>query len=636
MILQIFIHYYKHQPYNITIVLFFLLFIATIVQSDNAKYKACTPQSCGNGPTIRYPFWIPYQQEPFCGYPNFEITFTVTNIDVYEEKCPAPMYNYTLDHSPFTFGSENSNISFFYNCTTEPIDYPTYDLDCTENATHYSFAVFHKEALEHKNYSLNECQFMVNVPLNMNATVNFTSLLRMNYIEILKMGFLLNWIAPDCQYCEKSGGRCGFDGDMFLCFCKDKSYLKSCGHGNSLNLKRKVAIGVGAAVFGIFVLIIAIYFYQLRKKNDYTESHVQSQSFTTSDPSLVKGPENKGSQYFGVHVFTYDELEEATNNFDTTTELGDGGFGTVYYGQLRDGRCVAVKRLYENNYRRVAQFMNEVEILTRLHHPNLVSLFGCTSRRSRELLLVYEYISNGTVADHLHGKKNKPGAALPWHIRMNIAVDTASALKYLHASDIIHRDVKTNNILLDDNFCVKVADFGLSRLFPIHVTHISTAPQGTPGYVDPEYHECYQLSNKSDVYSFGVVLIELISSLPAVDITRHRHEINLSHMAMNKIQNQALHELVDPVLGFESDFKVRKMVNAVSELAFRCLQSSKDMRPSMEEVVETLLDIQSYGNQPEVLDISENDVVVLLKDDPPPLSPDSNAASKSTTPNASG
>ncbi|KAE9586062.1 putative protein kinase RLK-Pelle-WAK-LRK10L-1 family [Lupinus albus] len=662
MILQIFIHYYKHQPYNITIVLFFLLFIATIVQSDNAKYKACTPQSCGNGPTIRYPFWIPYQQEPFCGYPNFEITcknknpilttskynfivndifypnfsVTVTNIDVYEEKCPAPMYNYTLDHSPFTFGSENSNISFFYNCTTEPIDYPTYDLDCTENATHYSFAVFHKEALEHKNYSLNECQFMVNVPLNMNATVNFTSLLRMNYIEILKMGFLLNWIAPDCQYCEKSGGRCGFDGDMFLCFCKDKSYLKSCGHGNSLNLKRKVAIGVGAAVFGIFVLIIAIYFYQLRKKNDYTESHVQSQSFTTSDPSLVKGPENKGSQYFGVHVFTYDELEEATNNFDTTTELGDGGFGTVYYGQLRDGRCVAVKRLYENNYRRVAQFMNEVEILTRLHHPNLVSLFGCTSRRSRELLLVYEYISNGTVADHLHGKKNKPGAALPWHIRMNIAVDTASALKYLHASDIIHRDVKTNNILLDDNFCVKVADFGLSRLFPIHVTHISTAPQGTPGYVDPEYHECYQLSNKSDVYSFGVVLIELISSLPAVDITRHRHEINLSHMAMNKIQNQALHELVDPVLGFESDFKVRKMVNAVSELAFRCLQSSKDMRPSMEEVVETLLDIQSYGNQPEVLDISENDVVVLLKDDPPPLSPDSNAASKSTTPNASG
>lgn len=298
-----------------------------------------------------------------------------------------------------------------------------------------------------------------------------------------------------------------------------------------------------------------------------------------------------------------------------------------------------MKRLYENNYRIVAQFMNEIKILTRIDHPNLVKLYGCTSRHSRELLLVYEYIPNGTVADHLHGRKSKPGT-LPWHIRMNIAVETACALKFLHLRDIIHRDVKTNNILLDSNFRVKVADFGLSRLFPNHVTHVSTAPQGTPGYVDPEYHECYQLTNKSDVYSFGVVLVELISSLPAVDITRHRHEINLANMAINKIHNQTLQELVDPNLGFESDFKIRNMISAVAELAFQCLQSSKDMRPSMEEVVDTLKDIQNDGktkSQAEVMDISNtSDDVVLLKDDPPPPSPDSNAVSKTTTPNTSG
>lgn len=150
-------------------------------------------------------------------------------------------------------------------------------------------------------------------------------------------------------------------------------------------------------------------------------------------------------------------------------------------GKLQDGREVAVKRLFERNYRPVEQFTNEIQILTRMRHINLVSLYGCTSRHSRELLLVYEYVPNGTVSCHLHGDKTKKHGSLPWHVRMKIAIETASALTYLHASDIIHRDVKSSNILLDNNFCVKVADFGLSRLFPNDVTHVSTAPKGTPG-----------------------------------------------------------------------------------------------------------------------------------------------------------
>ncbi|KAM1081956.1 hypothetical protein ACFX13_021024 [Malus domestica] len=168
----------------------------------------------------------------------------------------------------------------------------------------------------------------------------------------------------------------------------------------------------------------------------------------------------------------------------------------------------------------------KLKSLTGLCHKILVSLYGCTSRRSRELLLVYEYISNGAVADHLHEDRADPGS-LTWPIHMNIAIETANTLSYLHASEIVHRDVKTTNIPLDGNFCVNVADYGLSGLFPIDVTHVSIAPQGTPGCVDPEHHQCYQLTSKSDVYSFGVVLMELISSLPAVDIMRHRHEVIL-------------------------------------------------------------------------------------------------------------
>ncbi|XWS50753.1 hypothetical protein CRYUN_Cryun12cG0114400 [Craigia yunnanensis] len=238
----------------------------------------------------------------------------------------------------------------------------------------------------------------------------------------------------------------------------------------------------------------------------------------------------KGGSFAGIHLFKYNELQEATNNFDSDRELGDGGFGTVYY----------------------------VEILTRMRYQNLVSLYGCTSRHSRELLLVY--VPNGTVADHLHGVK--PGA-ISWPIRLEIAIETANALRYLHASEIIHRDVKTNNILLDNNF--KVADFGLS--------------------LPPA-------SDKSDVFRFGVVLVELISSKPAADITRHQHEINMSNMAINKIQTRALHELVDPSLGFESDYKVRKMITGVAPVAFQHLQNEKDMRPTMAQVLEALMAIK--------------------------------------------
>jgi serine/threonine protein kinase len=296
--------------------------------------------------------------------------------------------------------------------------------------------------------------------------------------------------------------------------------------------------------------------------------------------------------------------------------------------------------------------MNEVEILTRLRHKNLVSLYGCTSHRSRELLLVYEYIPNGTVADHIHGERATLGSPT-WATRMSIAIETASALSYLHASEIIHRDVKTNNILLDNNFCVKVADFGLSRLFPTDVTHVSTAPQGTPGYVDPEYHQCYQLTTKSDVYSFGVVLVELLSSLPAVDMARHRHEINLANLAISKIEKSAFHELIDPHLGFESDKEVERMTILVAQLAFQCIQQDKETRPCMDEVLEALKQIQSGNDAAEdrekgfdddgITNVKpqispESDEVGLLTNRPLPPSPISvtaNWTSRSTTPNIS-
>ncbi|PSR88301.1 Leaf rust 10 disease-resistance locus receptor-like protein kinase [Actinidia chinensis var. chinensis] len=398
--------------------------------------------------------------------------------------------------------------------------------------------------------------------------------------SILASEFTIRFnVSNKCSKCHRNGGQCSQDHHEFRCLKEKK------GRSYSTWI-----LATGIPGFVILLLCLLILIMWRGNKRNYT-SDISSNS-TSSHPFANEKLEGS-SAYYGVPVFSYTELEEATHNFDPSKELGDGGFGAVYHGKLRDGREVAVKRFYEHRYKRVKQFMNEIEILTYLSHPNLVTLYGCTSRKSQELLLVYEYIPNGTVADHLHGDRAKDGS-VSWPIRMNIAIETASALAYLHASDIIHRDVKTNNILLDKNFCVKVADFGLSRLFPADVTHVSTAPQGTPGYVDPEYHQCYQLTDKSDVYSFGVVLIELISSMPAVDINRHRHEINLANFAINRIKNRVLNELIDPSLGFESDSSIERMTTSVAELAFLCLQLGKEMRPTMDEVLEALKEIKSY------------------------------------------
>eukprot|EP00258_Populus_trichocarpa_P027954 XP_024443973.1 LEAF RUST 10 DISEASE-RESISTANCE LOCUS RECEPTOR-LIKE PROTEIN KINASE-like 1.3 isoform X2 [Populus trichocarpa] len=650
--------------------------------SNSALFNDCSNKFvCGNI-SADFPFWGT-GRPPACGIPELElkcetniakmninqVAYRVLDInqddgilriareDFLVGLCPPEFVNSTFNPKVFESVEGYTNLTFIYGCMAAPTPILVPGLlTCKINAVNYQSGYIQAGAT-----GPGDCYGSVFVPISI---TDLSPVVIMPDLEqSLKEGFEVRWKVDGeaCRECNRSSGVCGIDSvtNQTTCYCLNQSSgSRTCAlPGSTPNAApaipapekktkdRTLVIGLstaGAVVIGIFFGCWVLFVVQRRKRKS---AQVKSKGLPVATPPSSKGLTTstnlsqattsltssksyleKGSTYFGVPVFSYSELEEATNCFDPSKELGDGGFGTVYHGVLKDGRVVAVKRLYENNMRRAEQFMNEIEILAHLRHKNLVILYGCTTRHSHELLLVYEYIPNGTVADHLHGRQSNSGL-LTWPVRLSIAIETASALAYLHTSDVIHRDVKTTNILLDNDFHVKVADFGLSRLFPNDVTHVSTAPQGTPGYVDPEYYQCYQLTNKSDVYSFGVVLIELISSLQAVDTNRHRHDINLSNMAVNKIQNHALNELVDPFLGFDKDIVVRRMVTSVAELAFRCLQQDREMRPAMEEVLEALkrIEKENYGaGNAEVLDIRDDDVG-LLKHAPPPvqLSPDS-------------
>ncbi|CAL9149271.1 unnamed protein product [Musa hybrid cultivar] len=298
-----------------------------------------------------------------------------------------------------------------------------------------------------------------------------------------------------------------------------------------------------------------------------------------------------------VPLYSYKDIEKATNGFSEDQILGTGAYGTVYAGKFSNHRLVAVKKIKNRDHDSIEQVINEIRLLSSVSHPNLVRLLGCCVEQG-EQILVYEYMPHGTLAQHLQRER---GPALPWTVRLAIASETAKAIAYLHSAvhpPIYHRDIKSSNILLDFNYNSKVADFGLSRMGMTETSHISTAPQGTPGYVDPQYHQNFHLSDKSDVYSFGVVLVEIITAQKAVDFSRAQSEVNLAALAIDKIGGGRVEEIIDPYLEPHRDAWTLASIRKVAELAFRCLAFHRDMRPSMIEVADELEQIKLSGWAP--------------------------------------
>ncbi|KAK0605294.1 hypothetical protein LWI29_025126 [Acer saccharum] len=388
--------------------------------------------------------------------------------------------------------------------------------------------------------------------------------------------------------------------------------------------KKRLLIFIGS-IGGVAIVFISIMgFFWGRKcwKAKQVEKIIVSQAM----PSYEDGRTVHASPAFNLNQLKlkipFSEILEATQNFNNKFLIGEGGFGKVYEGILKSGVKVAVKRSDSKHGQGLPEFQTEVLLLSRIRHRNLVSLIGYCNEGS-EMILVYEFMAKGALRDHLYSlneydnsEKSMTQPKLSWSQRLQICIGSAQGLHYLHSGSdggITHRDVKSTNILLDENYVAKVADFGLSRSSPLEGDSCSMGIKGSFGYLDPEYFKTLQFTDKSDVYSFGVVLLEVLCARPAIATTTRMEEINLADWGLFWLNKGQIEEIVDPfLLGKTNPNSLRKF----GEIVKKCLKQNGDDRPTMRDVYWDLiyaLQLQQTPVQANPFDDSTKDTSIEME-----------------------
>ncbi|KAJ9550671.1 hypothetical protein OSB04_014716 [Centaurea solstitialis] len=566
---------------------------STLTHSTCPSYDPC------NGVNISYPFWrIDDNQTPYCGYQGFGIncyaingqehpiivfdrasyyvktiihqstTIILVDYDVspmgipVQNNCPSVRPNMDLRSLPLDFSSYNVNLSFHFNCSGVPGWEP-----------------------EGFDWGVYECgDEVLKTVLNGNTPDRDT--IGTEFGGVLSRGFELRWRrVEDCGPCEESNGRCGYDDitAKVMCFCSDgRTTIGDCKKG--INWRLKLAIGFGSAAALLLLILMSTVYCITNSSSNNCISRFKKK--TEDDKSVEAIIVQNGS--LSTKRYNYVDIKKMTNSFKV--KLGQGGYGTVFKGKLSDGRLVAVKIL--NSSKASGQeFINEVASIGTTSHVNVVALLGfCFEYQKRAL--VYEFMPNGSLDKFIiHPDPLKMTEHIGVDKLFEIALGVARGLDYLHRgcnAYILHLDIKPHNILLDEDFCPKIADFGLAKLYSRKESIDSTLEaRGTIGYIAPEVfnRNFGRVSHKSDVYSYGMLILEMVGGRQTADTGvgfSHTSEIYFPDWIYNRLKKGEI--LLDGVTTTEENEYVRK----ITIVGLWCIQANPIQRPSINEVIEML------------------------------------------------
>ncbi|KAF8026863.1 hypothetical protein BT93_F3375 [Corymbia citriodora subsp. variegata] len=565
-----------------------LLLTASSQSAGNSLSNCGRAFSCGSFANVSYPF-TGGNRPAHCGPPQFRLgcvggspelavgsltyrvlaldqtrrSLTLSRTDLYNNTCLQQYANSTLDSTIFTFAGDDEDLTLFYECSTLMTVEPENLFDCLINGTvtsnYYLIGAVPTDPI----LNMSKCNVSVTVPI-LQSAVSILTANRSMLGDALKDGFEVNYTNPyedQCVACGGLGGECGFDSDMGkpICICGDQICFTS-------------TPGIGSAI-GASISAIAIF-------------------FTWKVPFFKNKKDREVEQLIGIHGslvprrFQYDDLKKMTKSF--SEKLGQGGFGVVYKGKIRDGSLVAVKILMDSKSS-PEEFINEVVSISRTSHINVITLLGfCYEGKKRALIV--EYMPNGSLDKFIYsGRALNTSSSLEWKILYQIAIGIARGLEYLHRgcnTRILHFDIKPQNILLDRDFIPKISDFGLAKLCHGRESAVSTpGMRGTVGFIAPEvvFRNLGRVSHKSDVYSYGMLVLDMVG-IRSSDIKVS----NSSEMYFPEWIYRNLELGKDLKLPMNATEEEEVLVRKMIIVSLWCIQTNPSDRPSIVRVIEML------------------------------------------------